>query len=231
MADILIVAATPFEINFLSKKLSKAKYGSINRVSNGLVHKVDALITGPGVVATTYHLTKALTAKSYDLAINLGICGTLNPELLPVRVVQIKTDQFGDFGAEDGADFLDAFQLGFMEGNGFPFRNKKLYASYKKSLKSLKGIPTANGITVHKSTGSLNSAKQIFRQYGPVVESMEGAAFFYVCALEKVKSMQIRSVSNVVEKRNKKVWKINEAVDALAGVAGLLLMELETDNI
>ena len=44
---------------------------------------------------------------------------------------------------------------------------------------------------------------------------MEGAAFFYVCLQEKIPFLQIRSISNYVEKRNKSNWNIPLAIDNL----------------
>jgi len=227
MADILIVAATHSEARFLSGKIKKSSEGTIVNVSKTVFNSTDVLITGAGMVATTYHLTNLLAQKKYDLAINIGICGSLNPALLPVRVVNVLTDQFGDFGADNGKEFLDAFDLGFLKSNSFPFKSKKLQASYRSTLRSLKALPVAEGITVQNVTGSAATAKRLTTKYGLVTESMEGAAFFYVCLMKKIKCLQIRAISNKVEQRNRKNWKIKEAIDALDGFIGLLLMELE----
>lgn len=231
MADILIVAATYNEVGFLSGGLKKSKPGTITSISKGSNHNFDVLITGPGMVATTYRLAKALKEKQYKLSVNIGICGSLSPELKPVRVVNVVTDQFGDFGAEDGNNFIDAFDLGFDKPDSFPFKNKQLKNSFSKSLKSLKAIPSVTGITVQKSTGSLKSKKLLEAKFGEVIESMEGAAFFYVCNSEKVACIQLRAISNMVEKRNRNNWKIKEAIDALEGVTGLLLMEIDTIQV
>jgi futalosine hydrolase len=52
---------------------------------------------------------------------------------------------------------------------------------------------------------------------------MEGAAFMYSCLVAGVPFAQIRAVSNVVERRNRDGWKIDEATDALGVVAVRLL--------
>ena len=44
------------------------------------------------------------------------------------------------------------------------------------------------------------------------IESMEGAAFHYVCLQQKINFLQIRGVSNVVGERNKANWKIKTAI-------------------
>jgi len=41
---------------------------------------------------------------------------------------------------------------------------------------------------------------------------MEGAAVFYACKRENIDCLQIRSVSNYVEPRNKENWQIGLAI-------------------
>jgi futalosine hydrolase len=41
---------------------------------------------------------------------------------------------------------------------------------------------------------------------------MEGAAFMFVCELENIPYVQIRAVSNYVEKRNREAWNIPLAI-------------------
>jgi futalosine hydrolase len=228
MTKLLIVAATRSEAGFLSAAVKKAKTGHIISIHRSPKLSVDLLITGPGIAATTYYLTKLLSRKRYNIALNIGICGSLNPEIPPVRVVNITEDQFGDFGAEDGNNQLDIFEIGLANKNEIPFRNGKLKATFTKKLGCLKALPAISAITVQLTHGSAASCLRTFKKYGAVMESMEGAAFFYVCLLEKVKCLQIRAVSNKVERRNRDNWKVQEALDALAGFTGLLLLELET---
>jgi futalosine hydrolase len=197
-------------------------------VRGGVNTRVMVLVTGAGIAATTYCLTKTLNRSKFDMVINLGICGSLDPELEPVRIVRIVNDQFADFGAEDGDQFLSASNLKLMDPDKAPFKKGILNEKFRYKLASLQSIHSSSGITVHKVHGSVKSAKAVFKLFGPVMESMEGAACFYVCLLEKTDCLQIRSVSNKVEKRNRDKWKINEALNSLAGFASLLLLELET---
>ena len=61
----------------------------------------------------------------------------------------------------------------------------------------------------------------------PVVESMEGAALHYVCLMEKIPFLQIRSVSNVLGDRDKSRWKIKEAGQNLHQTLVTLIQKLE----
>ncbi len=52
---------------------------------------------------------------------------------------------------------------------------------------------------------------------------MEGAAFFYACREAQVHYVQIRAVSNYVEKRNRDAWQIGLAIKNLNTFAAELL--------
>ncbi len=228
MLKILIVAATERESAFLiSKKIKNSTPQLIAVTTNPLI-QVDLLITGPGMVATTFAMTKTLENNDYQLTINIGICGPLDKKLQPVRLVNIATDQFGDFGAEDDKEFLPAFNIGLLPNQKGIQKSGELKSTNKFKISSLKAIPQRKGITVQKVHGSAKSAREAFDRYGPVMETMEGAAFFYVANQYRIQSLQIRAISNMVEKRNRKSWKIDEAIDALSGYISLLLLELQS---
>ncbi len=228
MFKLLIVAATVPEAAFLSKNVKNARKGNLITLEKSITFEMDLLITGIGITATTFHLTKALSGKNYDLAINVGICGSLDPVIVPVRVVNITEDRFADFGIEDGTIYRDVFEAGLKHKNEKPYANGLLKSDNKLKPESLKAIPAVKAITVQLVHGTNASAQKAFRRYGPVMESMEGAAFFYACRMENIPCLQIRAVSNKVEKRNKKKWKITKALDALAGFMGLLLLEIHS---
>jgi len=226
MSDVLIVAATFTETAFITGKSKKQYRQNLFNVIKGSDFTADLLITGPGIHATSYHLGRQLFAKKYELCINIGICGSLDPEITPVKLVHVTTDTFGDFGVDNKGVFMDVFEAGLYRRNEFPFRDGRLKPQAIKGLQSIKAITPVNGITVQKVTGSKKNARELAVKYGPCTESMEGAAFFYACMQSEVNCLQVRSVSNMVEERNKKKWKIKGAVDALEGITGLLLSEL-----
>ena len=49
-----------------------------------------------------------------------------------------------------------------------------------------------------------------------VIESMEGAAFFFVCRQFNLPCLQLRSVSNNVGERDKSKWKMQDALQNLS---------------
>ena len=64
----------------------------------------------------------------------------------------------------------------------------------------------------------------MWKTFAADIESMEGAALHYVCLLQKVPFLQLRSISNKVGVRDKTKWKIKTAIDNLTMELNALLM-------
>jgi futalosine hydrolase len=207
---ILIVAATKFEINPLLNQTEITAFAENSRVIKCTYKKVeiDCLITGVGMVATSFYTAKVLN-KTYDLAINMGICGTFNNNLDIGSVVNVYEDEFAEMGAEDGLKFLS------MEDLKLEAITKIINEDSLETYPALALLPKVNGITVNKVHGNEKSIKKIIDRFHPIVESMEGAAFMFACEQEHIPYVQLRAVSNLVEKRNKDHWNIALAIENL----------------
>ena len=210
---ILIVSATSKEISPLLKELTLVKEVFRNFYSMKIFSsQIDVLITGVGMVATSFHLTRILSMYSYNRVINAGIAGTFSSIIDIGSVFEVVQDQFSEIGAENGSEFLSPLDLGFHEFNEFPFESGVLLnpdsflsASY----------PKVRSITVNQIHGSEERIAMAKQQFRSELESMEGAAFFYVCKMINIPCAQLRSVSNLIEKRNKPTWNISLAIDSL----------------
>jgi futalosine hydrolase len=209
---ILIVAATEIEIAATRNHYSKAPALNIS---------IDFLVTGVGMTATAYSLTKKLTSKKYDLVVNVGVAGSFRPEITLGDVVNVVSDSFADLGAEDGDNFMSVFDLRLQSNDSFPFWNGKIKNDHAEKFSSLRYLKNVKAITVNKVHGNNNSIQNTFIKFHPDIETMEGAAFFYVCAMEHIPFLQLRAISNRVELRNRKAWKMDLALtnlsDALRG--------------
>ena len=224
---ILIVAATAPEIDKLTSDLRfadldcdqgthitpelKAAYNS---------HDISTLITGAGMVATAFAMGKYLAQNQYDLAINLGIAGSFDRGLALGDVVEITEDTLAELGAEDDEDFITIDKLGFGEST---FRS-----TYQ--LPETFGLKKANAITVNTVHGNDASIKKLSGYIDAQIENMEGAAFFYACKQVGIPSLQIRAVSNYVEKRNRDAWQIGLAIKNLNTFASKFLTELRVES-
>ena len=203
---ILVVAATLFEVESLKFKVES---GALNFKPLTF----NFLITGAGMVATAFAMGKHLAVNQYDLAINLGIAGSFSKDIALGDVVEIVEDTFAELGAEDDEDFITIDKLGFGESS---FRSTYPVPEHFH-------IKKANAITVNTAHGNEASIRKISSRINAEIESMEGAAFFYACREAGIPCMQIRAVSNYVEKRNRDAWQIGLAIKNLDKFAGELV--------
>ncbi len=203
---ILLVSATDLEIKPL---LSHFSFNSNPNYKN---HTFEWIVTGVGMINTTYQLAKHFETHEYDLAINIGIAGAFDRDLNLGEVVRIKSDLFSEIGAEDDDNFLSLVQLGFQEPNEFPYKWGELTPKETTIENQLQRIKKVRAITVNKAHGKLSSILATQKHFNPQIESMEGAAFYFCCMNEKIPCIQIRSISNYVEKRNRDAWEIQKAI-------------------
>jgi len=205
--NILIVSATSLEITPFLKEIKAETDGSIISSHSYNGHTIDILFTGVGMAQTAFYLGKYLSGK-YDLAINAGICGSFNRSLKLGDVVCINEDYFSDLGAEDDEKFLSVLELNLP--GAYYVKNENLFTN-----DLLQNAKQVRGVTVNTTHGNEISIKKLCSRIQADIESMEGAAFLWACNQTKTKCVQIRSVSNYVEKRDKSKWEIGLAVKNL----------------
>ncbi|MDO8365808.1 MAG: futalosine hydrolase [Saprospiraceae bacterium] len=200
---ILLVAATPFEIAptfaWLENNFQQKSEGTFDKETL----RVQALVTGVGMTATAFHLGHYFGQHRPDWSINAGVAGAFDPNLNLGDVVQIIAERFGDLGVEEADErFRDVAELGLS--------NHSILSNPQPPIPNL---PGCKGLTVNKVHGSHRSIQQIQEKYPEVqVESMEGAAFFYACLAAGVPLLEIRSISNRVEPRNRDAWDLPLAI-------------------
>lgn len=194
---LLVVAATEFEIApFLKEN-----------------NNTEILITGVGIPSTLFNLSKKEIAGKYDLIIQAGIAGVFNHHFQISTVVLVSQDTFGDIGIEENKKFATLFENGFANANGFPYNNGWLLNT--NPFLSSPGVPVAKAITVNMVTDNRERRDMMEEKFNPDVESMEGAAFHYVCLQERVNFLQLRSISNHVGERDKTKWEMKKAITNL----------------
>ncbi len=211
---LLIVSATEFEVRPLLDHLENtwAKTGNSGYTRQG--NTIDICLTGVGMVATTYALTKALVKQKYQLVMQTGVCGSYDRQLNLGDLVYIKSDQFGDLGAEDHDKYLDIFEMGLLEKYVFPFTDGELVAP-KLSIPAIDRLIAVSGLTVNTVSGNEDTIKKRIEKFDCRVESMEGAAFHYAGLNENIPFAQVRCISNYIEPRDKSKWKMKETIIAL----------------
>jgi len=199
--NILVVAATAREINPFIELTRRG----------GLNNNIDVLISGIGLTASTYHLAKQLALKKYDLVIQAGAAGSFDLTIPLGTVVAIKQDSVADQSVIELKKLKTLFDLKLVPNNQHPYKNGWLLNPYKEVLKKA-GLKIAKGISVNQISTSKQMIQFYREMFDPVTESMEGAALHYVCLMENVPFVQIRSVSNYIGERNKKKWDMNVSI-------------------
>lgn len=210
---ILIVSATKFEINPLIETLGMPKIIS-NHLSRFQTkqHQVDILITGIGMVFTTFYLSTILAKENYDYAVNAGVAGAIDKDLLLGEIVHVTNDYFYELGAENGEEWLKVEDLNLLTENDLPYTSGGLTNNKIPDLATIKALKQVKGQTVNKVHGHALSIKTMKSRSNAQIESMEGAAFLYCCLQHNLPCAQIRAISNYVEPRNKANWKMKEAI-------------------
>lgn len=203
--NVFIVAATRFEVQPLLDHYAIKVNGEEGLFSNS-DKTISALITGVGMVNTAFCIGKYLQQEN-QLVINAGICGAFNRNLKTGQVVSVISDTLSEMGAENDREFIQYADLNLGGTNVYHY-NTDDHVNIGH-LEKVKGI-TVN--RVHGREKTIAKAKELF---DPDVESMEGAAFFRSCKDLSKNYIQLRAISNYVEKRDKGKWDIPLAIKNL----------------
>ncbi|MEO8070950.1 MAG: futalosine hydrolase [Acidobacteriota bacterium] len=223
---ILVVTATPIEVAPLVATLGPVIGGGLSARLTSYsyrTHAIDVLQAGVGMVPTAVWCARALSGGHYDLALNLGVCGSFDPALPPGAVVHVVSEQMTELGAEDGADFITMQALALIGPDDPPFIGGRLVNPRPLEAHVVAELPAVRGISVNTVHGNDRSIADVVRRFAPQVESMEGAAFMYACLTHGLPFAEIRAVSNVVEPRDRSRWKMGEAIANLCATAGALM--------
>jgi futalosine hydrolase len=214
---ILIVAATAPEVDPVVAQFRYASdHGPRVKTYTHAGNEVDVLVTGVGMVATAAWCSRVLAQTRYNVALNVGLCGSFDPALAPGIVVHVVTDRIAELGAEDDESFLSIAEL------NLPCEHEFVNAAPPSNV-ALSRLPAVTGITVNTVHGNARSIAAVTRRFKPQVESMEGAAFMYACLIHDLPFAQVRAVSNVVEARNRDAWIMAEAIHNLGQSATAIL--------
>jgi futalosine hydrolase len=195
--NILIIAATSFELSPIQIHPN---------------HSIETFITGVGLSQTAYALGNKLHSFKADLCIQIGIAGSYDRSLSIGEAVIVKQDCFADLGANDrDGSFMHLTE--FLPCNPLnPFEQAILEPSMPALQTSLVMV---NAISVNTVHGHQQAIDQVIRKYNPQIETMEGASFFAVCMTLGVPCIQLRSISNYVEPRDRASWNIGLAIKNL----------------
>ena len=185
------------------------------------------LVSGVGSISTAWTMKQWIsTNRKPDLAINAGIAGSYKEELETGDIVMPVTDCFADAGIEDGDNFLTLSEAGLTSADEFPFIKGFLFADNRYSVLMKNLLRPVSAITVNTATGSEVTRARLIKKFNPDIETMEGAAFFYICSRESIPFLALRAISNNVETRNKSKWNIPFALDNLTSKLNEIILTI-----
>jgi len=198
--NILLVSATVKEIQpFIELYRTTNKYTDI-----------DILISGIGLTAATYHISKQLNLKRPGIVIQAGVAGCFDRKIPLGTVLAVKKDTIADQGVIEEEKLRTLFDLGLVRPDEHPFKNGWL--ENKTGLLDSIALRKVIAISVNEITTAQQRIKFYHTAFRPSIESMEGAAFHYTCLMEGVPFVQLRSVSNYIAERDKKKWDMKTAI-------------------
>ena len=204
---LLLTAATAIEVEQFLDELRK-------KPEQWKQLQVDVLITGIGLTAATYSLTRQLQLKKYDLVIQTGVAGSFDLKRKLGSVVVIKQETIADQSVEELKKLKSLFELNLVPQNKFPYK-KGWLKNPDINLMKMTGLDLVIGISVNQISTSPKMIQFYRNIFHPVTESMEGAALHYVCLMQKIPFIQMRSISNEIGERNKKNWNMKESISNL----------------
>lgn len=199
---ILLCAATEMEIAPTIQYLASHEH-----------RPVEVVITGVGMMTSTYTLAKAISIYQPDLLIQAGIAGTLDAREKLGEVVVIKNETIGDLGVQENDGFRSLFDLKLLSADLSPWQDGQLKNENK--IVDTIGLRTVDGVTVNEISTNQHIIAYYREKLRAQVESMEGAALHYVGLMEKIPFLQIRSLSNFIGERDKTKWEIKKAIHNL----------------
>ena len=190
---LLIAAATEMEISGIRESLPG---------------RADILITGVGVTASLYRISKILATERYDLAVQAGIAGSFRPDYRPGEIVAVESDIFAGEGIRELGKFTPLASGRLSNGD----TGADGWLVNPDIHRAINEIRTVKAVTVSGITDDASHIRELTELFSPEIESMEGASFHYAALMEKQPFLQIRAISNRVGETDKSQWVLAEAL-------------------
>jgi futalosine hydrolase len=211
---LLVAAATSFELDGFNNYLHQHFEQKTDHhfCKNNI--EVYVCITGIGSLQTTFNLMEAIAVFNPHFCLQAGVAGTFDMERALGSLVIVREEMMGDLGVDDQGRYRDMFEIELMAPHLKPFVNKKLINAFQDFPLKL-NLPFVSGLTVNTVSGSSVMIEHRKEYYDCDIETMEGAAFHYVCLQKQIPFLQVRGISNYVEPRDRSKWQMKTAIENL----------------
>lgn len=215
---LLVLAATEFEM--MSFKSARLKSDD----------QVMMAICGVGPVESAVRVMRLLGdhAAKIKHVVNFGIGGAYQEEgvetgigLLDICLAE--SEVLGDYGVCYGNQvkpFADPELTGKIQ-----FTLDKDLLNYARQELNGNNLNFFTGpfVTVNGASGTAERGSFIKKTFNGICENMEGAAIARCCEMFSLPMLEVRVVSNMVEDRPGKAWRLKEACSRSGYIASLIV--------
>lgn len=228
---ILVVAATQFEMNPLTRLLTAGAGIGAGDVAESVFR---TLITGVGPVETTLRLTRGLECLArVDWVLNFGVAGAYvsqtpgsTGEAALLDLCLAEREWLGDLGICYG-ERIEALDEQLTGPIGFSLDHSLLSRAAAILTRHGQRVRRGNFVTVSAASATRARGQMLAARFDGLCENMEGAAVARVCAEFSLPMLELRAVSNLVEDRDTSRWQMTAACERAATTAALLVREME----
>ncbi len=172
------------------------------------------VVAGIGRVNAAAATTEAILRDGpFDAVLNAGVAGALPGSSLSIGdAVVASRCVYAEEGMITPAGFAGmagmGFSLGDFEGNAVPVDERLLSILSRR-------FRTGPIATVATCSGTDAAAAEIARRTGALAEAMEGAAVVHAARRRGAPAIELRTISNTTGDRDRQVWDLRRAIDAL----------------
>ncbi len=232
---LAILAATWEELESLAGPLKATPLAEPwRRVLQGKWKALRVLLVETGVGKVNAAVTTALTIEKWgpSLLLLTGTAGAYpSSGLSPLDLALATEEIYGDEGSmtEEGWLTPKNMNTAYLVTEKDQFHHRFPLFCPDSLISS---IPRGPFITLSAITGKEERAKELEALFPKALcENMEGAAVAHVAAFYRTPLIEVRAVSNMVGKRERDKWKVEEASRTLAAfILDHLLPQLGTLN-
>jgi futalosine hydrolase len=238
---VLVAAAVEGELAGLIHRLEYREEITTGRkrVISGFVSgfPVSLLITGPGMLNAAQALTAAIEYRRPMLIIQTGCAGVFTASGLSVGDIGIATAEIDvHLGIESpDRDLPDTLPFPLLQTQDhtlfslYPLHQALSQKAEQFLEKAFSGknyrIRRGPFVTVSTITSTDRRAGELYRQWQPLMENMEGAAAAYLGILYGIACMEIRVGSNAAGKREREKWNLPLAFERNAAAVYEILRQ------
>lgn len=209
---VLIMTAVEAERDAVLRGLSGQTWGAEVRLAG----------VGPASAAAATAAALAHAGGEYELVISAGIGGGFR-EVAEVGSLVVASEIIAaDLGAETPDGFASVDELGF--GSARIAVERGLAARWADSLGAA-GLPAYYGpvLTLSTATGTAETAAALRERFPDAgAEAMEGYGVAEAARQFGLPALELRAISNAVGPRQRELWKIGDALQALEQACSIL---------